>query len=64
MSDQKSQAFLNDILEAAKRIADYIGDMAYEAFLKDLKTQDAVMRNLDAQSNTCTLLRSGMHYKD
>jgi uncharacterized protein with HEPN domain len=47
MSSERERAFLNDILEASQRIATYIDQMSYEEFLDDLKTQDAVIRNLE-----------------
>lgn len=47
MSNRDDAAFLDDIKEAARRIAVYIDDLAYEAFLNDFKTQDAVIRNLE-----------------
>lgn len=47
MSNDRERAFLKDILEAAHRIAAYVDQMQYESFLDDLKTQDAVIRNLE-----------------
>jgi uncharacterized protein with HEPN domain len=47
MSERAERDFLQDIQEAARRIAAYIGAMPYEAFLGDTKTQDAVIRNLE-----------------
>jgi len=47
MSERGNVEFLSDALEAIKRIKDYISDMDYKAFLKDLKTRDAVLRNLE-----------------
>ena len=47
MFEDKTQAFLNDILEAAKRITLYTDNIPYEAFLSEIKTQDAVVRNLE-----------------
>jgi uncharacterized protein with HEPN domain len=38
---------LNDIKEAIRRISIYIENLSYEEFLKDLKTEDAVVRNLE-----------------
>ncbi|HLP62463.1 MAG TPA: DUF86 domain-containing protein [Candidatus Deferrimicrobium sp.] len=38
---------MSDILEAIKRIRDYILDMDYNSFLDDMKTRDAVVRNLE-----------------
>ena len=39
--------FLDDILESLKKIRDYTIGMDYDAFIKDPKTQDAVVRNLE-----------------
>jgi len=47
MSERTDKDLLNDIQEAARRIAAYIAAMPYEAFLGDTKTQDAVVRNLE-----------------
>jgi len=47
MSERAEIEFLNDIREAADRIARYVGDMSYEGFLADTKTQDAVIRNIE-----------------
>jgi len=38
---------LNDIKEAIRRINIYIENLSYEQFLEDLKTEDAVVRNLE-----------------
>lgn len=47
MSERTDAEYVNDILEAIRRIAQYIDTISYEAFLGDLKTQDAVIRNLE-----------------
>jgi uncharacterized protein with HEPN domain len=47
MSKRGNVEFLSDILEAAKRIQTYISGMDYRSFLDDLKTRDAVLRNLE-----------------
>ena len=47
MSKRKDSDFLQDILEAARRIKTYTTAMTYDVFLADLKTQDAVVRNLE-----------------
>lgn len=39
--------FLTDILEAISRINAYTKGMGYEGFVKDEKTRDAVVRNLE-----------------
>lgn len=47
MSDRKSRAFIQDMLEAIQRILAYVDGLDYEAFRSDIKTQDAVLRNLE-----------------
>jgi len=47
MSKRRDQDFLNDICEAIQRIVTYTKGMTTRRFLKDLKTQDAVVRNLE-----------------
>ena len=47
MSKRGSLELLNDIKEAIRRIEVYIKEISYEEFLKDIKTQDAVVRNLE-----------------
>ena len=47
MSERGKNESLSDILEAIKRIQSYISGLDYEAFLKDFKTSDAVVRNLE-----------------
>ena len=47
MSKRGNIEFLSDIREAVKRIEQYIEKMNYEDFLNDIKTQDAVVRNLE-----------------
>lgn len=47
MSKRTDREFLQDIKESIVRINDYIGNMDYQAFLQDNKTQDAVVRNLE-----------------
>lgn len=39
--------FLDDILAAISKIQEYTADLDYSAFIKDSKTQDAVVRNLE-----------------
>lgn len=47
MSKRPDREFLLDIKESIQRIQDYIGEMNYDEFLRDIKTQDAVVRNLE-----------------
>ncbi|MFO7972746.1 MAG: HepT-like ribonuclease domain-containing protein [Desulfobacterales bacterium] len=39
--------YLDDILEAIHKIRDYTAGMDFTEFSKDIKTQDAVIRNLE-----------------
>jgi len=47
MSERTDREFLSDIQEAIRRIGEYTAGMTYQAFLEDMKTQDAVIRNLE-----------------
>ena len=47
MSDRSDLEFVNDIKEAINRIKSYTSSMNYKEFLKDKKTQDAVVRNIE-----------------
>jgi len=39
--------FLKDIVEAIERVEFYTNDRDYEEFLQDIRTQDAVVRNIE-----------------
>lgn len=47
MSKRGDAEFLADIKEAIARILMYIEGMSYNEFLNSIKTQDAVVRNLE-----------------
>ena len=47
MSKIRDDERLQDIAECIKRIEQYVNNMSYDAFLEDIKTQDAVTRNLE-----------------
>jgi len=47
MSRRGDREFLLDILEACNRIADFTKDMSCDEFIEDIKTQDAVLRNIE-----------------
>jgi uncharacterized protein with HEPN domain len=47
MSKRSDRDFLVDIQEAIRRITIYTTGITYETFLADIKTQDAVVRNLE-----------------
>ena len=47
MPKRSDREFLTDIREAINRIQQYTAGMTYEEFVRDTKTQDAVLRNLE-----------------
>ena len=47
MSDRTDIEFIADIKEAIQRIILYTTGVGYETFVGDIKTQDAVIRNLE-----------------
>ena len=47
MSKRSDQDLLLDIQEAIQRVRKYCATMNYQRFSTDLKTQDAVLRNLE-----------------
>ncbi len=47
MSKRDQKFFLEDILAAIEKIENYTRSMSYDEFLKDKKTIDAVVRNLE-----------------
>ncbi len=47
MSKRGDIEFLDDISEAIRRLEIYTLNIVYEDFLEDIKTQDAVIRNLE-----------------
>jgi uncharacterized protein with HEPN domain len=47
MSNRTDQEFVSDIRGAIQRIILYTTGMDYDAFVADVKTQDAVIRNLE-----------------
>lgn len=47
MSKREWKLYIEDILECIRKIEIYIEDMNFEDFKKDIKTIDAVIRNLE-----------------
>lgn len=47
MSKRRDEDLISDMQEAMQRIARYIEPLTYDTFLRDTKTQDAVLRNLE-----------------
>jgi uncharacterized protein with HEPN domain len=47
MSKRLDVDLLCDIKEAIQRINIYLKDVSYDSFMEDIKTQDAIIRNLE-----------------
>jgi uncharacterized protein with HEPN domain len=62
MSKRSDNDTLHDIHHAIQRIMTYVQGITYDVFLQDLKTQDAVIRNLEiigeATKNLSNTVRS------
>ena len=62
MSERTDDDFLKDMQEAVRRIRTYTDAMTYDRLLTDIKTQDAVIHNLEivgeAAKNISTQLRN------
>lgn len=63
MSKRGDREFLLDIKEAIKRIGEYTDEMSYEVFLRDIKTQDAVVRNIEIIGEAVKNISSGLKEK-
>jgi uncharacterized protein with HEPN domain len=60
MSKRRDRDYLNDIREAIQRISTYTVGLTYEEFMKDIKTQDAVVRNLEIIGEATKNLSAGL----
>src|SRR5271157_2420722 len=47
MSERTDEAYFKDMVEAAQRAVTFSSGMEYNDFSKDLRTQDAVIRNIE-----------------
>ena len=61
MSERDAKAFLQDMLEAGRRILTYTAGQDYTAFRKDFKTQDAVLRNLEILGEAAKHIPEGLY---
>lgn len=60
MSKRRDADYLLDLQEAIHRIGVYIADMTYEQFMEDIKTQDAVVRNLEVMGGNFRVAGIGL----
>ena len=47
MSRREIAEILEDIVDSIERFTAYVDNMSYDEFMADLKTQDAVIRNIE-----------------
>ena len=60
MSKRDWTLFLQDMLESIENIAQYTSGMGFQDFLKDTRTRDAVVRNLEVLGEAARKLPSGI----
>lgn len=63
MSERADGDLLRDIQESMRRITTYTAGMTYDRFLDDIKTQDAVIRNLEIIGESTKRLSTGLRGK-
>ncbi len=63
MSERTDGDLLRDIREAVRRIRTYTDAMTYDRFLADIKTQDAVIRNLEIMGEAAKSLSTELREK-
>lgn len=63
MSKRQDFELLCDIKEAIQRIDDYVGNLSFDEFMKNRKTQDAVVRNLEIIGEAAKILSVGLKRK-
>ena len=56
MSKREDTAVIQDMKEAIDRIISYTSKMEYDDFMRDYKTQDAVVRNIEILGEVAKLL--------
>ena len=60
MSKRRVIEILSDIKEAISRIKKYVKDLNFDQFLKDIKTQDAVVWNFEIIGEAVKLLPNNL----
>ena len=56
MPERDDDLLLNDMIEAADSIFEYIGIISFDEFKKDKKTADAVLRNFEVMGEASKLI--------
>jgi uncharacterized protein with HEPN domain len=59
MSDRNARLLLEDMLEAIEKIRRYTGSLSFDIFMKDDKTIDAVLHNLQIIGEAANRLPEG-----
>lgn len=60
MSARNDSDYLVDILEAITRVLSYVGELDYKSFLDDMKSQDAIIRNLEIMGEAAKSISAEM----
>ena len=63
MSNRADMNLVHDIQEAIQRIANYLGEMSYDDFCEDIKTQDAVIRNIEIVGEAAKCISDNLRVK-
>lgn len=63
MSERSDKVLLEDMLEAVNRILSYTEGIDFKTFSNDLKTSDAVLRNLQVLGEAAKSISSNIHDK-
>ncbi len=59
MSERSDDDLINDMFMCLARIKEYVRGLSYEDFVSDLKTQDAVVRNIEILGEASKKLSDG-----
>ena len=60
MSTRFDKEYLLDIISSIERIEMFVENLNYREFLKDLKSQDAVIKNIEVKGETAGRLSIGL----
>ena len=63
MPRRRDKAFLSDILNACQNILEYSDGFDFQLFMKDKKTQDAVIRNIEVIGEAIKNISKGLKQK-
>lgn len=59
-NERRDRDYLSDIMESMRRVVSYVEGLSYEAFMRDTRTQDAVVRNIEIIGEAAKNLSSSL----